>query len=135
MATAKISYLGNLRTELTHVNSGSQIKTDAPTDNHGKGELFSPTDLAASSLAACMITVMGISANGHSINLGKIDSEITKTMASNPRRIEKIQVTLRFPDGQYTEKEKEILKRAALNCPVAKSLHPDITQDITFEFE
>ncbi len=135
MATAKISYLGGLRTELTHLKSGSIIQTDAPTDNHGKGELFSPTDLAASSLASCIITVMGIYANDHSFNLGEVTADITKVMTSNPRRIDKIQIVLRFPDSEFTEKQKVVLKRTALNCPVAKSLHPDIRQDIMFEFE
>lgn len=135
MATAKIYYKGNLRTEITHTNSGSIIQTDAPLDNHGKGELFSPTDLTASSLAACMITLMGISANAHNFVLGAVNAEINKIMASNPRRIDKIQINLRFPDSEYDDKQKAFLKTAALNCPVAKSLHPDIDQDITFTFE
>lgn len=135
MATAHISYQGNLRTLMTHSKSGTIIKTDAPTDNHGKGELFSPTDLTASSLAACMITLMGIAANGHSFTLAEVSADIHKIMASNPRRIDKIQIDFKFPQSNYDEKQKEILKVAALNCPVAKSLHPDIDQEITFEFE
>jgi len=135
MATAEIIYQGNLRTEMKHSKSGTIIQTDAPTDNHGKGELFSPTDLAATSLAACMITMMGIAANNHSFVLGKIKAEINKIMAPNPRRIDTIQVKLHFPQQEYSEKQKEILKKVALNCPVAKSLHPDLIQDITFEFE
>ena len=135
MSTAEIIYSGNLRTEITHSKSGTIIQTDAPLDNHGKGELFSPTDLAASSLAACMITMMGIAANNHSFVLGEIKADITKIMASNPRRIHIIQVILHFPQQEYTEKQKEILKKVALNCPVAKSLHPDLIQDITFKFE
>lgn len=135
MATAHISSQGNLRTEIIHSKSGTRIKTDAPTDNHGKGELFSPTDLTASSLAACMITLMGIAANGHSFVLGEVKASIQKIMASNPRRIDKIQIDFVFPHASYDEKQKLILKKAALNCPVAKSLHPDIDQEITFEFE
>ena len=135
MATAKIYYKGDLRTEITHSNSGSIIQTDAPLDNHGKGLLFSPTDLASSSLAACMITLMGISANAHNFVLGEVNAEINKIMASNPRRIDKIQINLRFPDSDYDDKQKAFLKTAAINCPVAKSLHPDIVQDITFSFE
>lgn len=135
MATAHISYLGDLRTRMTHSNSGTVIQSDAPTDNHGKGELFSPTDLTATSLAACMITVMGISANGHAFTLGEVTADIQKIMASNPRRIDKIQIDFVFPQSNYDEKQKEILKKAALNCPVAKSLHPDISQEVTFKFE
>jgi len=135
MATAKIFYQGDLRTEITHNNSGSVIQTDAPLDNHGKGQLFSPTDLTASSLAACMITLMGISANSHGFVLGAVHADINKIMASNPRRIDKIQINLRFPDSKYDNKQKSFLKTAALNCPVAKSIHPDIVQDITFDFE
>lgn len=134
MATAHISYQGNLRTQLMHYQSGTIINTDAPTDNQGKGELFSPTDLAATSLAACMMTLMGIAANGHSFTLGEVSADIQKIMASNPRRIDKIQIDFVFPQSNYDEKQKEILKKAALNCPVAKSLHPDIDQEITFEF-
>lgn len=135
MATAHISYQGNLRTQLMHYQSGTIIKTDAPTDNQGKGELFSPTDLTATSLAACMMTLMGIAANGHSFTLGEVSADIQKIMASNPRRIDKIQIDFVFPQSNYDEKQKEILKKAALTCPVAKSLHPDIDQEITFEFE
>lgn len=135
MVTAHIYYKGDLRTEITHNNSGSIIQTDAPLDNHGKGELFSPTDMTAASLAACMITLMGITANTHNFLLGKVEADINKIMASNPRRIDKIQINLRFPDSEYDDKQKTFLKTAALNCPVAKSLHPDIVQDITFSFE
>ena|SRR5690554_5010244 len=135
MATAQIYYKGNLRTEITHIHSGSIIQTDAPLDNQGKGQLFSPTDLTASSLAACMITLMGISANAHNFVLVPVKAEITKVMASNPRRIDIIQIELRFPDSAYDDKQKAILKTAAINCPVAKSLHPDITQKVTFIFE
>ena len=135
MATAQIYYKGDLRTEITHINSGSIIQTDAPLDNQGKGLLFSPTDLTASSLAACMITLMGISANSHNFVFSAVHAEINKIMASNPRRIDKIQIKLRFPDSKYDDKQKVFLKTAALTCPVAKSLHPDIVQDITFSFE
>lgn len=133
--TAHISYTGDLRTECTHLASGSSLQTDAPEDNHGKGEKFSPTDLTATSLGACMITIMGISADSHGFTLGNVEADITKIMASNPRRIAKIQIVLRFPDSNYEEKQKLILEKGARNCPVAKSLHPDIDQDIKFQFE
>lgn len=135
MATAHISYQGNLRTRMMHYKSGTIIHSDAPTDNQGKGALFSPTDLTATSLAACMLTLMGIAANGHSFTLGEVTADIVKIMAAKPRRIDKIQIDFVFPQSNYDEKQKEILKKAALNCPVAKSLHPDIAQEITFEFE
>lgn len=133
--TAHISYKGDLRTLCTHLASGSTTQTDAPTDNHGKGEKFSPTDLAATSLAACMITIMGITAEAHAFILGNVEADITKVMTSNPRRIAKIQIVLRFPASNYQEKQKLILEKGARNCPVAKSLHPNIEQDIKFQFE
>lgn len=135
MATAHILYKGNLRTEMTHLNSGSIIQTDAPLDNHGQGKLFSPTDLTSSSLAACMITLMGITANAHNFELGEVEADIYKFMASNPRRIERIKIDFKFLDAKYDEKQKAFLKSAALNCPVAKSLHPDIVQEISFNFQ
>lgn len=130
-----ISYSGNLRTVCTHLASGSVIQTDAPTDNHGKGERFSPTDLTATALGSCMITIMGIAADQHGFTLGAVEADIVKIMASNPRRIEKIQINLRFPQSAYSEKEKRLLEIAAKNCPVAKSLHPDLIQEVSFQFQ
>lgn len=129
-----ISYMGDLRTQCTHLASRTEITTDAPLDNHGKGQKFSPTDLAATSLGACMITVMGIAADKHGFMLSDVEADIVKIMASNPRRIDRIQIILSFPESKYDEKQKRLLQKTAINCPVAKSLHPDITQDITFHF-
>ncbi len=129
--TSKVIYLGNLRTEATHLNSGDKIVTDAPLDNNGKGEAFSPTDMAATSLASCMLTIMGIKANNVNIALGKIEVDVEKIMESNPRRIAEIRLTLHI-SGVYSDSEKRQLKAAGLNCPVAKSLHPDLIQTIKF---
>jgi putative redox protein len=131
MATVETVYLGGLRTEATHVQSGTKIITDAPTDNHGKGEAFSPTDLLAESLAGCMLTTMGIAANTHGINIDNTQCEVTKIMAANPRRVAEIVVNLKFP-GTYTEKERGILEHTSLNCPVYLSLHPDLKKTIDF---
>lgn len=122
---SKVIYQGNLRTEATHLKSGNVIVTDAPTDNHGKGEAFSPTDLASTSLASCILTIMGIAANTHQIDIVGAHAEISKTMASNPRRIAKIEITIQMPKGPYSSKEKKILEAAAHHCPVGLSLHPE----------
>ncbi|MES2514836.1 MAG: OsmC family protein [Bacteroidota bacterium] len=133
MITSKITYLGELRTEATHLQSNSTIYTDAPKDNHGKGEAFSPTDLVATALGSCMISVMGIVAMKEGIT--KVDgtiAEVTKVMYTEPRRIGEIHLTLTFPKGNYSDKEKKIYENAALTCPVAKSLHPDLKQVVQF---
>ncbi len=134
MATSEVTYLGNLRTSNKHTASGSVIVTDAPVDNHGEGLHFSPTDLLSTSLAACMMTLMGIKAKINNISLGSVEAVVSKKMATNPRRVVAIQVELRFPDTTYTPEEQDILKLAAIHCPVAKSLNPEINQDITFKF-
>jgi len=134
MATSEVTYLGNLRTSNKHLTSGSVILTDAPTDNQGEGLHFSPTDLLSTSLAACMITIMGITARNKNIELGEVEASVTKEMTSNPRRVTTIQIHLKFPDKKYTPQEQDTLKLAAIHCPVAKSLHPDIIQDLKFEF-
>jgi putative redox protein len=133
MLTSKVKYLGELRTECVHLQSGSVIHTDAPKDNHGKGEAFSPTDLAATALASCMISVMGIVAlkEGITSTVGTV-ADVTKVMYAEPRRIGEIHVTLTFPKNAYSEKEKKMYEHAAFTCPVAKSLHPEIKQLITF---
>ncbi len=131
----KLTYLGDLRTELLHERSGSIIHTDAPTDNNGKGEKFSPTDMMASSLASCMVTIMGIRASKWGKNLGRITCDIEKVMASDPRRIAKIVLHLEVEGGELEPKEILELKHAALHCPVALSIHPDIEQDVTIEFK
>ena len=131
MATIETTYLGGLRTEATHLQSGTKIITDAPTDNQGKGEAFSPTDLLAESLAACMLTTMAIIGNNHGINIDGTNAEVTKIMAPNPRRVAEIVVNLKF-SKDYTDKEKSILEHAALTCPVAVSLRPDVKKTIDF---
>ena len=133
MITSKVTYLGELRTEATHVQSNSTIHTDAPKDNHGKGEMFSPTDLVATALASCMISIMGIAAMKDGITpIDGAVAEITKVMYAEPRRIGEIHITITFPKNNYTDKEKKIYENAAYTCPVAKSLHPDLQQIINF---
>jgi uncharacterized OsmC-like protein len=134
MATAKIKYLGNLRTEATHTKSGKTFITDAPTDNNGKGEAFSPTDTVCAALASCMLTLIGITANKHSFAIGNMAVEVRKHMASNPRRISKVEVDVTFTNKEYSDKEKTFMEVAAINCPVAKSLHPDIEQVVNFNY-
>ncbi|MDQ1088689.1 MULTISPECIES: OsmC family protein [unclassified Siphonobacter] len=135
MATATITYLGQLRTQATHVRSGSEIITDAPVDNHGKGEAFSPTDLVASALGSCMLTIMGIVAQRDQVDITGTQVEVTKSMAENPRRISEIAVKLIVKTSQpLTETRKKKLENAALTCPVAESLHPDLVKAVTFEF-
>lgn len=133
MATSSVSYLGNLRTSSVHLKSGNEIISDAPTDNNGKGEAFSPTDTVANGLASCMMTIMGIKANGMEIDLVGAKAEVTKTMASDPRRISKIEVNFSMPSG-IDSKSQTILERAANTCPVHYSLHPDIEKVITFNW-
>lgn len=133
MITSKVTYLGELRTEATHVQSNTIIFTDAPKDNHGKGEMFSPTDLVATALASCMISIMGIVAMKDGITpVDGATAEVTKIMYAEPRRIGEIHIKLTFPKKNYTDKEKKIYEHAAHTCPVAKSLHPDLKQVIEF---
>jgi len=134
METIRTEYIGGLRTMAMHVASGNSLITDAPLDNHGKGGAFSPTDLLATSFGSCMITVVGIAANTHGFSVDGTKLAITKIMASDPRRIGEIIVELNFPHNNYTEKEKEIIRRTANTCPVALSLHPDVKQTIVFNF-
>ncbi|MEM1136427.1 MAG: OsmC family protein [Bacteroidota bacterium] len=134
MAHYKATYLGELRTSITHLKSGKEVITDAPIDNHGRGEAFSPTDLTSASLGSCMATIIGIFANKHEIILPKFHYEIEKVMASNPRKIATIKIHFTFEENSLTKEEKTKLQRAALSCPVALSLHPDIKQEITFAF-
>lgn len=131
---SKTKYQGNLRTQATHIRSGQELITDAPTDNNGKGEAFSPTDLVATALSSCMITLMGIAANKNGFTLGPAKAEIEKIMGSNPRRISEIKVHVSIEDTGYTDKEKEIMERAAINCPVAKSLSAELKQTLSFEY-
>ncbi len=131
--TSKVVYLGELRTACEHLQSGSTIITDAPLDNEGKGEAFSPTDTVATALASCMYTIMGIKARDHGFDLKDTYAEVTKTMESDPRRISKIEINF-FLRAEYSEKHRAILERAANTCPVIYSLHPDIEKVITFSY-
>src|SRR3954464_15751001 len=134
METSQGIYLGELRTEATHVRSGNKIITDAPPDNQGKGEAFSPTDLLAASLGSCMLTVMGIACRTHGMNIDGTKIKVTKIMAANPRRVSEIHIVFDMPGNNFTDKEKSILENTARTCPVALSIHPDIKQVITFNY-
>jgi uncharacterized OsmC-like protein len=134
MSTSKVAYLGELRTKATHLQSGAEILTDAPTDNHGKGAAFSPTDLTATSLANCMITIMGIKAQSMGLDLGHVEASVTKVMLSEPRRIGEIHIEMKISGKKISEKEQQIITLAGLACPVAKSLHPDIKQVVNIDF-
>ena len=131
--TSQVIYLGELRTSATHIQSESTIETDAPIDNQGKGARFSPTDLVATALASCMLTIMGIAANTHHIDITNTECSIEKIMETAPRRIGKIKIAIQLPKHlTYSDKEKMILEKAALTCPVMESLHPDCIKDIQF---
>ena len=131
--TSQIVYKGNLRTEATHLQSHTIIETDAPVDNNGKGERFSPTDIVATALGSCMLTIMGMKAEIMNIDITGTTLDIQKIMAANPRRISGVQIQFHFPDAlQLSEKEQTILENAAHTCPVAKSLHPDVNVEVTF---
>ena len=132
MATLQTIYKGDLRTEITHLQSGSVVVTDAPTDNHGKGESISPTDMLAASLGSCMLTIMGIAAQAHNFNIDGTTLKITKIMADKPRRIAEIIVEVTFPPNNFSAKERKILELCAKECPVAQSLHPDIKQTVVY---
>lgn len=131
---SKVTYLGDLRTSSVHIQSGEVIITDAPIDNHGKGQAFSPTDMVTNATASCMFTIMAIKANTMGLNLEGSTAEVFKEMKSNPRMISKI--TIRFSMSiTVDEKQQIILERAALSCPVFLSLHPDIVKDIEFQWK
>ena len=134
MPTIKSSYLGNLRTESEHLQSGTQLLTDAPVDNNGKGEKFSPTDLVASALGSCMVTIMGIVANRDSVSLEGLTWEVTKIMQSNPRKINEIIVDFHWENPITDAAMIQKLKNAAKTCPVALSLDPEIKQSLRFNF-
>lgn len=134
MPTSKITYAGELRTICIHLQSGTEILTDAPTDNHGKGEAFSPTDLVATALGSCMVSIMAIKTKDLEIDLKDSTISVTKIMQSEPRRISKIIVILDMSIAT-TDKNKTILERAAMTCPVLLSLHPDIEKEVTFNWK
>lgn len=134
--TSTIVYDGNLRTIATHLQSGTVIETDAPLDNQGKAERFSPTDLVATALGTCMMTIMGIKARDLNINLVNTRIDIRKIMKSDPRRISGINLTFSFPDELHlTEKEKTILERSAHTCPVMFSIHPEVEVRVAFQWK
>ena len=133
MTTSVVFYSGNLRTKSQHLQSGDTITTDAPLDNEGTGQGFSPTDLAATSLANCMMTVMGIIANRHNINIEGTRADVDKFMDVDPRRIVEIKIDFYFPTG-YDAATKKLLEQAALDCPVANSLSESISQNIHFNY-
>ncbi|MGQ1785226.1 MULTISPECIES: OsmC family protein [unclassified Saccharicrinis] len=132
--TVKTTYLGNLRTENTHLQSGAKIITDAPTDNRGKGEAFSPTDLLATSLGNCIMTIMGIKAMDNNIDIEGTQLEITKIMAADPRRVAEVVLNFKFPDKGYSDEQKQLIESVAGKSPVPLSVHADLKQTIKFNW-
>ena len=133
MSTSKIIYKNNLRTEAQHIASGQKIITDAPLDNNGKGEAFSPTDLVATALASCMITIMAIAAEKNGINISETSASVKKIMGTNPRTISDVVFDIKM-SKDLALKDRKRLEKAALACPVHKSLHPDMNKEITFSY-
>ena len=133
MTKMKTTYLGGLRCEAEHLDSGSKICTVAPKDNNGDGSLFSPTDLFATSLSCCMLTIIGMTARTYGFSIDGTTVTTEKVMAANPRRVAELRLVIQFPEGSnYSDKEKQLIENAAKTCPVANSLHPDIVK--SFEF-
>lgn len=135
MSSMMLLYSGQLRTQGTHLASGNSVTTDAPLDNNGRGEAYSPTDLVCSALGSCMMTIMGIVADRHSLDLTNMRMDITKKMSADPRRIAEIILEVQMPAGSFSEKEKAMLENAARTCPVALSLHPDVVQTLQFRYD
>jgi len=135
METAKTKYIGDLRTEMTHVRSGSVVTTDAPVDNKGKGEYFSPTDLVASALGSCAFTIMGIAAREHGFSIDGASCKITKIMTDKPRKIGEIKIEFDLTSNTYTENQKKILDHCVKTCPVALSLNESVFQNVTLIFK
>ena len=134
MDTALITYHGDLRTTAVHLRSGTEVTSDAPVDNHGKGSAFSPTDLLCVSLATCILTTIGISVEGKGIPFRSATARVVKHMASDPRRVVRIEVHIALDGSELGPKERLILERIAHTCPVARSLHPDVVQETTFTY-
>jgi putative redox protein len=132
--TASVIYQGHLRTEATHLRSGSQFVTDAPIDNHGKGEAFSPTDLVSVALLSCMITTMALAAQGRGWDLGHVGGEVLKVMANAPRRIAELRIEITFTGNALDAEQRKLMEEIGLNCPVAKGLHPDMVQATEFHY-
>jgi putative redox protein len=135
METATTKYLGDLRTEITHVRSGSVILTDAPIDNKGKGEKFSPTDMVASALGSCIFTIMGIAAREHGFSIDGSSCRITKIMTDTPRKIGEIKIEFDFTGNVYSDKQKKILGYCVKTCPVSLSLNESVFQNVTLLFK
>ena len=127
---AQVRYTGNLRCEATHLQSGQSIHTDAPTDNHGLGEAFSPTDLVATALATCILTTISILGANHDIDIEGASAEVIKVMDGPPRRISAVRILIRLPAKPYTPKQRSMIAHIAETCPVARSLHPDLLQEV-----
>ena len=134
MTTSKVTYQGDLRTSAIHLQSDNEIITDAPRDNQGKGEAFSPTDLLATSLASCMLTIIGIKARDMEIDIAGTTSEVTKIMAADPRRVSEVHIAITF-NQELDDKTQKIFYNTAITCPVAKSIHPDIIQRVTINYK
>lgn len=132
--TSKVTYTGELRTNCVHLRSGNEFITDAPVDNNGLGQAFSPTDTVATGLASCMLTMMGIKARDMGADLKNSVAEVTKHMAADPRRISQIDIEIHLP-AAITEKQKKILEHTARTCPVIFSLHPDIKKELVFHWD
>ncbi|MCX7780746.1 MAG: OsmC family protein [Negativicutes bacterium] len=134
MATVATKYLGGLRTESVHLQSGSKLITDAPVDNHGKGEAFSPTDLLATAYGTCVLTIMGIAAQTHGFSIDGAEVKTTKVMGTDPRRVVELIAEFTLPHNNYSAKEKKIIELTAKECPVNNSLHPDMKKTVTFKY-
>ena len=134
MVTVRTQYHGELRTESVHLQSQSRLTTDAPVDNHGKGEAFSPTDLLATAYGACILTILGIAAEAHGFTLEGATVETEKIMGTDPRRIAELITTITLPHNEYTPKQKKIIELAAKECPVHNSLHPEIKKSVTYVY-
>ena len=134
MKAAHVTYLGNLRTENHHLRSGQKFLTDAPVDNNGKGEAFSPTDLVATALADCIVTIMGMRADALGVDITGTRLEVDKIMNQEPRRIKEIKIDIYFPDVEISDKHKASLARVVDLCPVSGSLHPELVQNVTLHW-
>lgn len=134
MKTSCVTYLGDLRTEAEHLASGNKMITDAPVDNQGRGEFFSPTDLLATSLASCMLTIMGILARQYQFDITGTRAEVTKIMGTDPRRVAEVVIDFYFPAG-LTERDRKFIQAAIDNCPVGKSVHPNLKQTINLHYD
>jgi uncharacterized OsmC-like protein len=134
MATVQTRYLGDLRTESVHLQSGNKLITDAPVDNQGRGEAFSPTDLLATAYGTCVLTIMGMAAKTHGFSIDGAEVQVTKVMGTDPRRVVELVAEFAMPHGNYSPKEKKIIELTAKECPVFNSLHPDIKKTVTYKY-